>query len=362
MLIQAFAFVSLTRCSIAQDPDRETKDELTAEQVDLLRVRFELRTPMAWQGGILFPRHPPVVVDLDSGSTKPLDLRDGLILHGAVDRPEGPLVLAESPQHDLLLLVRNRDGWASCELSMSTYDPRHTSTALAADHDRIVVLVDSLLQRFEDGRWTSMQLESVARPREGIRIYQPQHALLYGRRLLLGYDDGEWGGDLVSLDIDTGVRREVEEGMLDARMETPVTGLILDHTEKLWCVCGLAHLEGLRGSLYRNDGDRWTLLSHSCNFCDDEDDPIPRGDWNLSPTSFEAAAFDEKGVLYLAVMDLGLVRREPAGGWKRITPDWSCEDYVNGLVLVGRTGWTESNDRLVGIDLDDGSTRVIPLR
>jgi hypothetical protein len=74
-----------------------------------------------------------------------------------------------------------------------------------------------------------------------------------GRRLFLGYDDGEWGGDLVALDIDSGALVELE-GMNPGSV-LPVRALTFDRRGRLWTARGLSHLGGSEGGLYRHLGN-----------------------------------------------------------------------------------------------------------
>lgn len=316
-----------------------------------------------WGDRVLVLTKPPRVFDFSRGRVDPLGLPEGLEFLGMATQGDRAFFLAASGCGDVKLLEKIAEDWDEKALPYPRRIGDETATAIAADQDVLVVLVSPRLYRFEAGEWRTTGLRRISHDREGIFAPLPGHALLLGRRLFLGYARGEWGGDLVAIDIDSG--ELVELGGMNLGSDAPVSCLTLDRRGQLWAVRGLSHLELSTGALYRLDGDRWTLIAGNEGLHPEEkDEDIERaGDWSLPLTSFEGVAFDRANRAYLLADHLGLLRQEAPGGWTRVTPSWPDHAYVNGLVLQERTAVLGTGDAgLVLVDLADGSMRLIDLR
>ena len=164
--------------------------------------------------------------------------------------------------------------------------------------------------------------------------------MLHGRRLYLGRGDGEWGGELVSIDIGAGTWHDEELMPLSTHdLALPVRDLVLGPDGALWAVRGLAHMMSSEGQLFRHDGGGWKLVASASGFGalpGRRPDPgVCSGDWNLPFTNFDSVAFDAAGRVLLLTGTLGVVRREPSGGWTRLTKQWPSFIHAEGLGVVG---------------------------
>jgi len=309
-----------------------------------------------WAGTLLVRTDPPCLLDPDIGTTRLLELPEDDHLLAVAEQGAAPLALCSTADHRLLLLEKEEQGWKDRRMPASTFDDEAPAVALAADPTLVVVLTSRCLQRFEGGEWTTIAARRIGHERDGIFEPMPRRSFLQGRRLFLGYDDGEWGGDLTALDVDTGRMLEVQAGM-DGREEDPVRCLQSDRHGSLWCVRGFAHGPGLSGALYRLDGARWTLIASSDNYPLDESDGRG-GDWDQAATEFDAVAFDEEDSAYLLTGTLGLLKRCSSGGWSRLTPGWPNFVYVHDLVVQKGCAVIDAGDSgILLLRLDDGSLR-----
>jgi hypothetical protein len=313
---------------------------------------------VSWGGRILVFTDPPSLLDVKDCITAPLDLPEGLKFLFPAEHDHLPIALFNSPDGGLQVLGWTGEHWTDRGLPGTSYDPETSAPVLAADSQKIVVLAFPLLLRFENGAWTTIAVTRIGHERDGIFFPAPKHAVIDGRLLYLGCDDGEWGGDLVALNIDTGEMLEVMNGM-EGEEETPVRCIRVDRHGILWCVRGLAHMGGRRGFLYRRTEQCWTLIASSQSDGYEEDDKVG-GDWNLPGTSFDAVGFDASDAVYLLTQQLGLVRQDAGKGWTRLTPDWLRGIYVDGLLIQGRTAVIGVADSgILLIDLDDRSCRRV---
>lgn len=329
----------------------------------LVRNQPDVEGLAAWGGKVLVRTSPPCLLDVNNGVAAPLDLPDGLKFLFPAQQGDVPVALFRSPDGELRVLERTGELWKDRGLPRTSYDPDTSSAVLAADSKMIVVLASSLLRRLENGSWSTVAASRIGHERDGIFYPTPRHALIQGRLLYLGCDDGEWGGDLVALNVDTGEMVEVMGGM-EGEEEEPVRCLQVDRNGVLWCVRGLAHMAGRSGSIYRRTGDRWSLIA-SCQsyaYSDGREDEESGGDWNLLGTSFDAVAFDGTDEALLLTDRLGLVRHHTGEGWSQLTLDWPDDAYPSGLLIEGRTAVISARDAgVVLFNLDDGSSRRVEL-
>jgi hypothetical protein len=325
-----------------------------------LRLREMAPCPglIPWGDRVVVASDPPRVFDISSERFELLGLPEDPTLLGLAEYAGRSFFLCASTCGDSRLLERSGDTWQEHELPYARRIGDVTATAIAADGSALVLLVSPWLYRFEAGEWAVVGVRRIAHEREDVLAPCPRHALLMGRRLFLGYDDGEWGGDLVALDIDTGELVELEGMARSADM--PVHGLTLDPRGRLWTARGLSHLGLAEGGLYRLDGDRWSTIAWNQGFypVDAEAEMQPAGDWGLPPTSFDAVVFDRAGGAYLVTDYLGVLRQTSEGGWVRVTPGWPEYAYVQGAVLHGRSLIVAlGGTGLTLVDIADGSMR-----
>jgi len=193
----------------------------------------------------------------------------------------------------------------------------HPETPVVGDaHDGTVVLLEAeRMHLWSDGSWTSHDIGHA--PKTPGTMGVPSHVLLTESRVYAGYDRGEWGGGLFTLDLKapkwTAVG-EVEGEEIEIGVQK------LTRKDAVWALFGLAHL-GLREGFLVRHGDGLQVVAQN------DAPPFP-----LDDADFASMAFDEKGALYLLSGGRGLLRRKD-DGWKHLTPQWSSFAYVNDLAV-----------------------------
>jgi hypothetical protein len=230
--------------------------------------------------------------------------------------------LADAGPHRAWALGRDPEGLALFGYAEGKWDrlevPAEVRRAsppplLCADASSVILLSDTKLFRLDPGGWLTVPLGP--RPQiglEGEGLLQSTHLLLDRERLYAGFDHGEWGGGLLSVDVHTGEWWTKVAKDWDSHL--PVCDLAVRPDGTVWAVEGTCH-GGLRiGVLSRRDPEEgWNVF---CNSSKDRET-----NWNLSPTSLEAVAWDTQGRLLLLSVYLGLVRYEE-GRWTHLTPGW----------------------------------------
>ena len=308
-----------------------------------------------WREGAVTRSSPFMLVDATQPNAAPLSIPGcGLVLDVASD---GRRDLAVCRQDGGGLVVFDRDdhGVRMHVLSKAaSTDDGKVAFRVAADGATLVVWEQTRIHvKTGDAPFRTTPVAPPPSPPRGV----PVHALAAKGRLYLGYAAGEWGGALVSMDLGTGVAR-VEPG--SEMTDQPVTGLTLDPTGKVWVTRGQSHLGANQGALHVLDGETWRLVAGSPGSWSQS--KLPAGEWNLGATAFEGVAFDAEGTLHLLSGSLGLVRREPAGGFVRLTPQWPSWVYVDGLIIRGEKALIGTFDAGVLVfDMKRGTTARVSL-
>lgn len=299
----------------------------------------------------------PKLLDVEKGSVADIALPGAVEPIAVAAGGERLLVLAKTSGGKSELFERSAGGWQPVSVPASVQlDPKQPSL-LAVEGETIVILSGTRLHRSESGKWTSRQVPK----RDGKFPGFPKHCVLHQKRLYLGSDRGEWGGELVSLDLDGLAWRDEPPTGVKPGLDLPVRDVRIDRKGALWVVRGLAHLGLHEGMLHRLDAHGFQLIASSNRAIGKH--PTERGgDWNLDGTSFDAIAFDEQNRPHLLTGSLGVVRRDAKGGWSRLTPSWPDFAYVQGLSIVGSTAVIGTYDAgLVLLDLGTGATRSVSL-
>lgn len=169
------------------------------------------------------------------------------------------------------------------------------------------------------------------------------HAILFRDEVFIGHDWGEFGGGLVSLNLNTGIWQEYFSG-------DPVTSLAISPKGELWASQGLDHDGGVRGSIRVYDGYSWKVFSENNNFKN-----AKSKHWPFDSAAFDSLGMDSDGNLLALSGSFGIFRNE--GGrwtdWIRITPDQTKHLYVSSFFLL------DKNTVLIG--LYDGGIVVLNL-
>jgi hypothetical protein len=264
------------------------------------------------------------------------------------------------PRPDKAVDLRGKEG------GFSVWAP---APRLAVDGDVLVLFAAPWIHRYEHEVWTSVKLDLGP----DTLLYAPGRALLVGRKLYLGVDKGEWGGQLIVADIDTG------RGELDCRKwnDGPwnVTDIDRGPDGKIYVTCGIAH-GGVEASLLiAFDGTTWSrtlwadekvgeqpldgeiveeadgsLTLHK--YAEEERiarvrHSIVRGAEGTSVprANFQALAFDDQERPCVLSSSLGLLRQEESGEWSWLTPGWPRHGpWVTDLAFVGKKAVITSRD------------------
>lgn len=229
------------------------------------------------------------------------------------------------------LFHRAQDGW-KMETLPATLD-QGDPVLICGGQYQVLAFSEQLFWRRDNGDWRETPL---AEP-----LARPDHMLVHGDQLFVGWGRGEFGGDLVSVEIVSGLRRPMAPvaGM-------PVTGLTHDHHNGIWVTQGLAHLGGSRGLLHTLAPKGWSCEASSSNW-------PGQPTWTLPPSSFDAVAFFDD-VPHLLGGSIGIVRRAERS-WERLTPSWP-EDHLYVTCLRMLTA------EVAMIGLFDGGVLVVNLR
>jgi hypothetical protein len=311
---------------------------------------------LEWDGDIVVEADRFYTLDLRRLSAAPLELPDVKSIVDLASRGQDrPLALCRDDS-GLFLLFRRRGRWQR----------RNFPANLCANPENCRLVVDPTEMVLVGGRGpeivrlspdatVAVKLETrptLVPPSGRIWLGAPQHCHLDRGRLYIGFDYGEFGGGLWSVDIQSGHTEKIHHF---TEFDTPVKGLANDRDGRLWAMEGLAHLGLAIGSLSFRSDDGWKLFRNST-----------KGqlvNWNLQPSDFEAFTFDDAGRLYVLSGATGLSRYDD-GTWTRLTPDWP-DPFHCSSVLITPTGTAVIGTRRAGIMLFDtvsGEVRRIALR
>lgn len=198
---------------------------------------------------------------------------------------------------------------------------------------QVAALADNTIW-WHDGAWHHRKLP---KPPEGTQNLGQdpvgESVYLNGTKLYSGWDNGEFGGMLASLDLSAA---EGTWSVLSGKPHTkiprqePIHSIAFSSKEHLWVATGLSHLGGIRGGLYERSkkGDWKTLI--------DADLFENRGPLSFTETSdIGDLSVDPKGNLYLLASQSGIYRLTDGKLTKIISHDFGGHDSNRGDYLVG---------------------------
>ena len=317
----------------------------------------ELRRLERWGGGIVALADRLYLIEPDGRTAVPLELPGGGAVVDFAMMGETPVVLLARPEP--VLLVGKADGrggeWKEMPLPAALSLNHAADLRLAPDGEALVVWGAAGVFLWQRGAWTGpVDVGEIGRGG------MPVHGVYAAGKLYLGYDHGEWGGALVSCDLQTGAAHpgRVAEGPGDGIGE-PIRQVHRDCTGTLWATGGLAHLGYRSGSLHRLDvgQQKWVLVART--------EPAMRhghdrpGDEPFRATTFSGVAFDPSGRLHVLASSRGLVRLEADRSWTALTPGWPNDERPVGAVVDEARAVIATDRAIVIVNLLDHSVRPV---
>ena len=303
-------------------------------------------------------------LDLDAGTAQLLVVPNGATAL-SIAGSDMPIVLCRS-QVGVQLLCSENGTWKPCPVPPSLQSSPE-ELQLAASGDSVVVLGSHTVHLLDDGRWTSVDLAPPPLPSGIVNARVPDHLLLVGHELHLGYDVGEWGGAIVSLHAPTGSWSSPRTPAVGTSPCDPVTSLVVGPDGDAWATTRMAH-RGIRtGAVVRVHDNavvpvvtvQRMLAGRPCDpvALDAEGQPV-----DLPGDGFCGIAFDELGRPHVLSPVGGVFRGDGEGSWMSMTPGWPGRLYATGLALSGdRAVITTSGSGVVLWDLSSGNARVVQL-
>ena len=309
-----------------------------------------------WRGGAATRSLPFMSVDVARGAAFPLTLPGCAEIFDIGSDGKRDLAVCADEHGGVLVFDRDAQGTRTHVIDgVSAAAAKKTPFRAAADGATLVVWEPTRLHvKIGAEPFRTVALKTLPDAPRGF----PVHVRAASGRLYLGSSAGEWGGALVSIDLASGASR-IEPA--DTMTTQPVMGLTTDRDGKLWVARGLSHLGANQGSLHALESGAWRLVAGSPGGWGGP--KLPRAEWNLPETAFAGVGFDSRGGLYVATENLGLVRREPRGGFTRLMADWPKTSlYVCGLVIHDDVALVGTYDAgVIAFDLARGTVTRIAL-
>ena len=301
---------------------------------------------VVWDGAVVARTSELVRIDAKAGRAEPFTL-PGCTRVVALSAGSPPAALCTSDA-GVQVVLKSGDTLRAVPGPTALAPAAVGGLLLAVDGEGVVVLSGTTAFVHEGADYRRLE---VTVPKTPATMGGPNHALLAGRTLYLGYDRGEWGGALVAVDLDAGSSRLLPG---TTELELPVHDLLRAPDGRVHVVRGLAHLGLREGELAVIEaGTTRTLASTG------------QGDagshWALPPADFDALAFDAAGHAYLSSGALGVLRLD-GERWVRLTPSWPDHVYLRGLAIVGDTVFVGTYDAGVVVwDVSTGKATRVPL-
>lgn len=312
-------------------PGEEVKS-LPAELFN--RDQPRLHNLFTWNDQIVARTDRFLSIDVKKGAAAPLKIPKIKRIIDLATRGEGQALALGRNDDGIVLLAKDRGDWTPLPLP----DGVRKSTddfSLYADESSLVLIAGERCFRHAGGVWKPVPVKPRPLMDFNNRPKIPCCRLLAGTTLYEGYNWGEWGGDLLTLNLLTGewtrpTRRDSDHWI-------PVHDIRIGPDNVVWAAGGLLHLGRQQGSIYNFDGKRWRVFAATSNHFGRDEKTI---NWPFVPTSMDAVAFDEKGLLYILTQDLGVVRHD-GEKWTQFTKGWpgccvmGLQLAADGLLVIG---------------------------
>lgn len=275
------------------------------------------------------------------------------------------IVVLSKPQSRRAAMLCRKDGeeyvWAHDSNGWKGYSiPKNfdfgDNCVLIADHRRIVIIEyvqeqggrKDYLSIFEQGKW-SIRID-VTHLKTHIpweRVGNGKQYLLQDSILYVGIDEGEWGGVLMGVNLNTmqllqrpedadylARQRKYFNPFPDTLTASLVVGcvqsLILDCQGSIWVSTGLAHMMHKSGGIYTGNRLQWQKFASVVSaFAPSSSQPslmerdrARRYNWSGALCSFDQLTLDEYGIPYLITRYPQYVYTYKEGSWYEVLPMW----------------------------------------
>ena len=300
-----------------------------------------------WDGGwVVVGLKSHFYLDPASGKARAVKVPGCEQIHAFATFGGVPVVLCSHAGREHLALKRG-DRWWEREVPEAANTTTRPLT-MAADGESLALLQSGYLHRLDRrGRWRTKAIES-----SGAGAPVARSALLHGDTLFVGYGDGEFGSGIWALDLGSGDWREIiaplGQGSF-ARHERYILAQafqMVPHGGRFWAVAAFEPDSHLFGEVLTFDFRDWQLVAAVSGATRDMlslyglDPARSRPDtvaWDQPADAFQGLAFDDEGRPMVLGQELGVVRRDSAGHWTKLTPGWVAGTAVAALGIKGTT-------------------------
>ncbi|MEK7953220.1 hypothetical protein [Luteolibacter soli] len=277
-----------------------------------------------------------LLLDVGTGSK-------GRIFLGAIEPTEGELkavILGETADAKLRPLPVPDEFHAF----FATDSPSTTPRLIGTNHEAAAI-VEDIIWWLEGETWKSRKLPKVPKFHDEFLTDHPYGAnwFLDGNILYGGWNHGEWGGALGSIDLGAADSKWVQLSGKPLKDDAgipennPIQSIISPRSGELWVATGLSHMGGTwRGLYHREPSGKWHTLIHG------ESD---RDQGELKPfvSDISGLALGRENSLYVLASETGIYRL--TGKQVECLIPHQFRDYLNGIAVVPNGDIYVSTDR-----------------
>lgn len=247
-----------------------------------------------------------------------------LPLIGLSSQPGGNSYALCKDEQGFYLLARGNKSWDNLALP-KTLGVAGGNVRLFSNRDHLILVDAGNIYKFAGGKWKQIPYQQHKQKGSSFSLRtlsKEDHAVLLGDEIFIGHYWGEWGGGVVSLNLNTGKWQEHFSGI------PPVTGLAISPKGDLWTSQGLGHMGIFQGIIRVYDGKLWSVFSDNKNsiYFDGKQvcNNVEAKNWPFDSTEFDSLGFDGNGNLLVSSGYLGIFKYEGGrwNNWIRTGPDW----------------------------------------
>lgn len=248
--------------------------------------------------------------------TKPVEI-DGLQLIFDAEKTSKGILYLGMADKKIAIIEETTDGKRSALPVPEAFHPRYsedlapsTRPLLIACNHRAAAVAGKTVW-WLDKEWNSKELPGVPKFHHAFRStdFGEKHYYLEGTTLYVGWNHGEWGGALASIDISKEdpkwikLSEKATANNAGVPQRMPIHSIISPSPGHLWVAAGLAHLSGhWRGLYHRDTKGKWHTLVDG----EFDDDRGPKKDLNKS--CIQGIAGGPDGKIYILGGNTGIYK------------------------------------------------------